>query len=363
LGGLFALPLATVVHELGHYFSACLTKVSVHYIQIGQGKLLRSFKALGTTWHFHVPLADGIMVYYLNSHRFSKIKMIMISIAGPLASALLFTLSLFLIICISPKTSPDTLPHHLIFCFLIGWNATCLLYLLSPLVPFKTFSFGRIVNSDMLSIIGTIILTKDRINKFVDSNIDYLRTREMAPYFDPTLTTLESALERSSQEPNNLMAKATAAAYLRQHRDIRALKYFSDCLGFDLPAAERAKMLDQYLSCALDLNLVNLDREHMLNLSGELLELDPHNTSVLGTRAAVLVDTGNIEEGRELLVDVLNRCENAFDRCYSHIFLALAEWRLGNSEMAKQHALQAKECKHDLPALSRLSELAESSGS
>jgi len=95
----------------------------------------------------------------------------------------------------------------------------------------------------------------------------------------------------------------------------------------------------------------------MDELSLELLEADPANISIRGTRASVLVDLGRIDEGNAMLKEVLEKTTSTIDKTYANIFLALAEKQRGKLESAHEYARNAAKTDPGCPALKRVSDL------
>jgi predicted Zn-dependent protease len=105
------------------------------------------------------------------------------------------------------------------------------------------------------------------------------------------------------------------------------------------------------------MNAASSNSAEMDQLSQELIAANPGNISVMGTRGSILVDIGQIDEGKAMLIQVLEKTESLFDKSYTNIFLALAEKKQGNLEMARDYAERSAKLGPNCLALKRVSDL------
>lgn len=76
--------------------------------------------------------------------------------------------------------------------------------------------------------------------------------------------------------------------------------------------------------------------------SAKAVSLAPRESTLLGTRGAVLVETGRIEEGEAILQDVIAKSADDIDHGHAHFFLALAARARGDHPAAISAARRAR---------------------
>ncbi|MFC2948265.1 site-2 protease family protein [Virgibacillus sediminis] len=82
-----AAPLSTMIHELGHAAAARLLRVDDVSLSIGSGKEIGSLEAAGIRINIHVCYFLGGVVQSVGNNTLKGREKVLISLAGPLASA------------------------------------------------------------------------------------------------------------------------------------------------------------------------------------------------------------------------------------------------------------------------------------
>ncbi len=130
----------------------------------------------------------------------------------------------------------------------------------------------------------------------------------------------------------------------------------------DLAIEERIEQLDFFATCVLMYGatefLAEADR-----YSEELYELKPDEWTVKGTRGSILIETGRLEEGMSILQEVMDKDPSAFDRAISASFLALAELKRNNVDVAAEWLRKSRDLDPNCGSLKRIEALLRSATS
>jgi len=354
LGAFCGFVGATWVHELAHFFAAHFVGGHVHKIQIGSGKVLGTFRFMGAICEVHESLRSGLVLYSITSANRARMKLAFITGAAPLASLILAGGSVELLMFIWRLDQSSSSIWHYAFPLLVGWTLPCVLFLLGVLLPYRYQYAGRKMETDAMRLLTIPWLTDTEIEKRISAAQTLLT---IGDEIDPTTISLDQAMERAEAEPNNQLAVSTAAAFLREAHDPRVLTYYKKLVVLFPQSTKRTQFLDQYLTYLLEVDAVSSNSDEMDQLSQELIEANPNNISVKGTRGSILIDIGRIEEGKTMLIEVLNKTESLFDKSYANSFLALAEKQQGNLELARDYAERSARMDPDCLVLKRVSDL------
>lgn len=103
---------------------------------------------------------------------------------------------------------------------------------------------------------------------------------------------------------------------------------------------EKNSIRDWFASQVLFLDLPDL-LELADQASADLVASSPDTWTYKGTRAAVLIDSGRIEEGMLLGKEVAQQSPAAHDKSITMAFLAIGEARLGRANQGRQWLEQA----------------------
>lgn len=346
-GVLAAMLVGIIIHEGSHAGMAALLGGRVYRVQIGSGPLLLFCKVGKTPWQFHSSLLSGAVFYGLSTPRRARLKIAVVTAAAPLSSAVLFFGSLILLLA---ALDNEAMIYHWPYLLgaLIGWTAGTLIYLPGTLLPFRYKWAGRTMKTDMLKLL-TLPWMKDEAIAKMNA---FARTSE---WMEPGIISQEEARNRYEAEPDNCRILLTYIQFLRTAKDPQTLALAEKLLSLRAATpVERTLYLDNYLTTCLDLNAISTSNAD--HLSAELLEINPNDLSVIGTRGAVLVDLGRFDEGVALLIKTLSSSEKLV-QAYGHVFLAIAERQRGNLEQAARHAEEAAILDSSCQALERIRDL------
>jgi hypothetical protein len=354
LGAFCGFMGATWVHELAHFFAALFVGGHVHKIQIGSGKVLGTFRLMGTACEVHESLRSGLVLFSITSAKQARMKLAFVTGAAPLASLVLAGVSIALLFFICPLDQSSSSIWYYPFPYLVGWTLPCVLFLPGVLLPYRYQYAGRTMETDAMRLLAIPWLTDAEIEKRISAAQTLLTIRDE---IDPSTISLDQALERAEATPNDQLAVCTAAAFLREACDPRVLIYYKELVTLFPSSTKRTQFIDQYLTCSLEMDAVSSNSAEMDQLSQELLASNPGNISVVGTGGSILVDIGRIDEGKAMLIQVLEKTESLFDKSYTNIFLALAEKKQGNLDLARDYADRSAKLDPNCPALKRVSDL------
>jgi len=265
--------------------------------------------------------------------------------AGPALNVLLLVVAWVL------ADSADSQSWSSVWVGLIFANGILLFYSIPP----RTFPEGSIVRiNDGLLFYRTIRLTDEDIrNSVAQSEIARRFLKEARELQGLTLSEL---VVRHEANPDSLAVLWVSATQLQQANDPRYLNLGLKLIDHpDLNKTHLPALIDEYLTWQLNHGPPeNFERAHQL--SAQLLEIED-TISARGTRGAILIDIGRVEEGKKMLTEVLAKSSSAMDQTYSNIFLALAFKTEGDIARARDHARAAVTLNPTAPALGRVAEL------
>lgn len=354
LGALCGFAVASFVHEVTHLLAARLTGCHATKMMLGSGALLHKSRFMGVSFEVRETLWSGAVFYLLTSVENARLKLLLITGSAPLASLALAATALEILRENYSFTHSTFTFNYYFFAFVAGFASACVALLPGIFIPSRYSYAGRLVESDCLRLISVLQLSEIQLAEMASASQTHLLA---AAYLDQDTTSAKEAVTEAEASPHDPKAIYTAASLLRAENDARALDYYARLQHLPLPTSARIMFVDEYLTFCLDRNVVASTPTEMEKLSRELAEKYPENLSILGTRGAVLVDLGQVDQGKLILDRVLLATESATDKGYAHAFLALAAKANGDLELARQHADNAAKISPDCPALSRVSDL------
>lgn len=330
LGLMWWLMFSIVVHELAHFAVGRLVGLRPWLISIGDGHVVfqRQFDKFKLILRAN-PYSGVVYPFVLESQvsktRWKQFAMIL---AGPLINLALCIF--FTKVALDPTRSLSLYqaPEQL-----ASVNAYLLLWCL---IPFHTSLDGIQTPNDALSLIQ-------------------LATGQNRTTSKPSAGTAQAGGETPVGPSWSWMVnQVEATGLLTQCRE-----QLSDP---QLPNGERAALLDTFATCVLMYGagefLPEADR-----YSEELYTLKPDEWTVKGTRGSILIETGRLEEGMSMLQEVMDKDPSAFDRAISASFLALAELKRNNVDVAAKWLRKSRDLDPNCGSLKRIQALLRSATS
>jgi len=361
----FLEELLVVPHELGHALGAWLTRMRVFRVYISMGLTLFNGRKWGL-WRERRPMpkeAGAALVAPRSPHRFRTRQAVMTA-CGPLANALLLAVSLWWL-------TPSGLLAQLqeIDCRLVPGAAFAvgnMLTLASALLPYRRGSYqGVPMSSDGLTLLTLPFLSEETGRQ---SHGSYFALEAQAcdehREDDEARRWLERWLEVYPDDP--LARACVEVARLQLREFVRSRQTVRELLAPpNLNPSLRTYLLDWLASTDL---LLLLDGTRVLQdapASGDGEPLPPTDlleeasraveeavpltrqvpqvlVSVLGTRGAILIEQGKMEEGTALLREMLDEAENRHVKAFCHCYLGLASLRKEDAEGCRQHLEAAR---------------------
>jgi|GEM_PF-5272510 len=349
VGILFAVTYVGIaVHELGHLFAALLGGWRPYRIEIGAGKQLK----LGSPASLEVCLGlwpvSGMVHAFALSPTWYRTRFIFFILGGPFATVAYISFLFFVL----PQFTPD----HAHSAIGVGGFIQFWMLLRNALWPNLVRIRGHMQPNDCLSIWTAARLPGSKIphqfahglfhyaNLLIDSNRsstaqDFLYRSLALSGLPPMDTALMKALwlagsgfsEEAKEKLNDAaaLADATGEAYDELASNI----LFAGCEAL-FPQA--------------------------LELIEKGIQLEPDTITLHGTKASLLIETGELQAGLELLDKVIATTKSNHDRAICTYYRALTQNRLGRSQEAREELAKAESIDPNSPVAKRIAELIRS---
>lgn len=319
-------------HELGHFICAKLVGMSPQLMKIGRGPRIFRKSFFGAQLELRILPVGGLTYAYYPDTGWStfedlKLKLFIFGIGGCLANSVL-------LVCTITMLAYTGFPIFLVFTYMEV--AT----IITALVPINVSLYGMKFPSDGKRIF--LILIQD-YRRYFSAGIQNHVARiagdraKSQILFKNDIRTLE------------LLVKAeTELAY--RHFD-EAIALWDQLLDAENASdVEKAYLLDMLASIVIN----HGQRQYLTQADGwsqEAMELAGYSKTIQATRGAILVELGEYEEGKQMLL-LLTKPENDLtDIVISNYYLAKADQRLGNSEHARRWLKQAEQASKKVPVL------------
>jgi tetratricopeptide (TPR) repeat protein len=321
---LFGLGISLVligIHETAHFVAARAVGIDIAEITIGHWRKLFSVQMGAVRVIVRAAPDSGYVIIRQSLKLFSPFPVSLLLSAGIIAE------SVVIVAAWQWHHHPKFFPllfqgaaaeYFRLCIFWIGG-----LHVLTSLWPSNSSIGGSLLPSDGMQLLS---LWKDRADR-PRARALFVKCQEVNRL--ATAREFESALELteslSKQHPENLSLAKAIGTFRAELGDIDgALQAWEALLKRSgLPLNELVELLDS-LSCLplyhgrIDL-LVRADA-----WSNEALRHAPLAITLKGTRGSVLIELGRLDEGINLLREVLKVSEDSIDQCISHAYLAKA---------------------------------------
>ena len=309
LGGFFGFSLGTIFHEFGHVLCARAASLQVARCVIGHGPRLLHWRQGGTDFEIHLwPNGGATQVYGdLRWKRYAEIALALGGVLGNLAA--IGTIIALGAYCHLPAGTGLVAVLVQLFTVVIS------------LYPHRGRMRGGEFDSDGLRLWKVFRHWNDAFSPYGGSI--YLAGLRR---YDPSTedTAIDSPLAPVLFRWQAYVGRT--ADPVTRHRVERTL---DDLLRNPAASkAERLMALDMLITDGL-LAQPRSATEALLAWSAQALALDGTNETVLESRAAVLIEAGQHQEGKAIL-ERLSPAQGDFAAALRRIFLARAEHGLGN---------------------------------
>ncbi|MHB8858143.1 MAG: site-2 protease family protein [Thermoleophilia bacterium] len=348
---IFIVPM-TLLHELAHFLSARLLGLRVFKITLGMGKTIFQRRLLATEFEWKVIPIGGSIQPGIPPSKHARLKLFLAISLGPMTHVLiasfliiLFSFHVFSISSFLNSPSPLT---ALLFCNL---------YLgISNLLPRRTSQISTIVKrnpSDGLQLFRIPFLSDKEMdvkfsNYYAQSASEKLEQGQIAAAFD----LAKKGVDISNDNPTAIFIDGVVLDRAGDY--VRARKVWSSLLDFEVLSPTLRFLTFNNLAGADimigDQNLIDEADQY----SSEAIKNLPWIEELKGTRGAVLVEMGYVDEGLEMLLSAkANSKQRPENEALLDCMIAIAEKRKGNGTAAENYLQLASQLDPDCPMIDR----------
>lgn len=333
------------LHELAHLGTALIFHFKVLGVMINSGKSLVKKNLFGISFTLNaIPSSGGYTHFLIPPLAYARLKFFLVVFSGPL-------FHLFSIATIILLTSSSTIQLNSLTGNFAPWSAFLaanILLLVLNIIPHRTLSIAATnIGNDGWQLIKIPRLRKKEVTRHFANFYTHMAKSYLSRGLrDKALEAINKARELSPEDPCILIDQGSVLANSGDYLVARAIfrKLLSE---------------DDLSPTTSFINMNNLAwTDLVMGKSSLLAEADeysfkayrnmPWNTSVMGTRGAVLVALGNLDDGEELLKQALSKnSDDPISSADCFYWLAMAEEKRGNRNSAIEFLRQAKDLDHD----------------
>jgi tetratricopeptide (TPR) repeat protein len=329
--------LLVAAHELSHAAVGRLLGVRVYRVIIGYGKKLFSRRTFGISWELHEWIVGGGTLMASPPQKGSRVRLFGAILAGPALHGVLLiaaaAFQMFLLILQDGFGVDARAMLHWTGLFL---NFNLILLIFNSL-PMKAGIPSGQIGTDGWQLFHLIFMKPAEAEQLVQSYY-LMETLEASLRNDAgtALRYIEEGLARFPEQP--ALRTSQGNVLIKQKRYAEAREIFLSLLSSE----EAKKPFFKYLIfnniAYTDALLRNPDlMPEADRYSAEALRQLGWEPMILGTRGAVLVEMGRLEEGIGLLKEALSKQKDAFGKAADAYHLAVGERRRGNAEESRRY--------------------------
>lgn len=325
---LYVFMLSTVIpHELGHAIAGSLLGYRIFRVIIGYGQVLFSRKFLGWEWEVRPFPIGGVAVIATHSPRFYRLRQFLMQLAGPLVN-IIFIVLLFWILpqgrSLSSYSSQGVTP---VLDFFLA-NAVLLAM---NLWPRKITTAAGVTENDGLALLTIPFCAWKKIEEQLAAYY-FLASQEFCLQ-KQCVQAIEVCEEGLALYPDIVLLRTQLGiVFLALNEFEKARTVFSGLLARkDIKPDQRMILLNNIAYTNL-LSGRNNSIEESKQYSEEAYKNIPWVPAVKGTRGAVLVETGRVDEGLVLLREAFDAHAEPEGKALNAAHIALGEKRRGNDE-------------------------------
>jgi tetratricopeptide (TPR) repeat protein len=381
--------LLIAIHEMGHVVGAWVGGLQPMEMRIGTGLELVAFHWLGMRASFGSNFFSGFVTAdWKGDYSRRRLRDLVYILGGPFATLLAFLAGMGIFLAHGgPDGDPIAGVTPLSFAAIFaGQNLSLFLGLFGPDAAIDGVSSKRDLNAAVAVLFGEKKTAEDneKIQRQYDDLIKrgewneawkHVENAWMAspryagnfelfvvyvgmaavPKLERTVSSILANLKPTRSELISLLFTRGACHAFRGNHD-KARLCFSE--GFDtaLELGEKADFCER-VTCLVIIARLSGVIPVADDYSRRALELLPEKTTLKGTRGAILIEMGRIEEGRALLEEVFSRTESEDDKMICAFYLALANRKLGNVSCVQEWREQMMQHSHPKWLLDRCVEL------
>jgi len=325
---LYVFMLTTVVpHELGHALAGRLLGYDVFRVIIGYGNVLFKRRFLGCEWEFRPFPLGGVAVIATRSSRFFRLRRFVMLLAGPLVNVI-FIVLLFWILPTAGSlgshslhgVAPD-IDFFLANALLLGMN----------LFPYKITTAAGVIENDGLALITVPFCKRKKVEEHLAAYY-FLASHELSRQrlYEQAVRVCEEGL--GLYPDAGQLRTQLGVAFLALNEFETARSSFTELLACkDIKPGQKMIILNNIAYTNLLSGKTDL-AEEANRYSEEAYKNIPWVPAVKGTRGAVLVETGRVDEGLVLLREAYEAYSEPEGKALNAAHIALGEMLRGNIE-------------------------------
>jgi hypothetical protein len=323
--------ISIVLHELGHFYAAKVLGMEPIRIKVGAGPRLAAFEFFGRPIDYFLVPTYGMTYVSIGTLRRLRTKLVLLSLAGPVVNFILIA-SLIRAMILVARTDGFFYDHIEFFFFILLMES---IIVIANLAPVNHKIDGVITPSDGKSIFQAVILPKSRLVKRTISELITALNVYAETETDKNIEALNG-----EQALIELYLNGSIAMVRREYH--KAIPLFEKLLESPLLGKrEQAFLLDMMASTAL----YHQKHEYLSAAQGwseRATQLLPNLATLKGTRGAILIESGFVNEGLNLLKPLIALGNRDLDRLVSAAFVAKGESIRGNRREAEKYLSLAK---------------------
>lgn len=334
--------LTIPLHELGHVLVGRLMNFRIFAVFIGVGQPVLKARRFGIQWELRqIPLGGATLMGSPDGQHYRLRRFIAI-LAGPAVHAALCGLSLLYYL-----TPLARLVHPwvniLVSCFL--WVNLVLLVI--NLFPHKVGSGYGQIGSDGLQMIEILGMPQAKVDEHL-SHYDLMDAIDAINREDlqAASTAVQEGLKRNPTSEQ--MINVRGVIELSRGEIGRSRATFVELLEARPNLQPEMKyLLQNNIACTN----IYLDDPALLPqadaFSAEAYQNAPWQPEFSGTRGAVLIELGQVDEGLPLVQDAMQKAVTAHSKALDACFVAIGEARRGNAAEARRYLDAARQLDPD----------------
>jgi tetratricopeptide (TPR) repeat protein len=345
------LILMLVLHELSHALIAYLLGFQVFAIFMGTGKNRFKFNVGKTTIVLNTLPLSGIVYFVTDGAKFLRIRRFLSILAGP-AVHILFVIALTLYL---HNNTLESSFENLLFWPLLIVNVFLLAVNLFPWE--YTESHGK-QPSDGLALYQILRTATQQNNEYL---FLYHQFTAWSAYnrkaYDESVEAIKQGLKLRADSP--YLQNLLGIIYLEKEENQKARDVFKNIYDLIPPEQENNEFKYIILNNLAYADIMLRDTTLLQEadaLSKEALERTPWLPFVKGTRGAVLVELGNLDDGLRLLEEAKSRHTETSGKANNACFISIAKSRQGQLNESQSYIALAKQLDPDNSLIKRAEE-------
>jgi tetratricopeptide (TPR) repeat protein len=337
--------VCVVPRELGHALGALLVNMRVFTISIGSfGSVLYIVRILGYDVVLRsIPLGGSVLVAP-KSTRLVRLRFLFVYLCGPLANVLLMIIGTWL----WGSFDHQGLANWACSVFL-GANA---IILAVNLYPQKVFCGGQLIPNDGLALLTVPLMSRAKVDEWYKMRLvlEGLESRERHRH-EEAKVWFDRALAFAPDDATAIGCFGIGLLDVRQYDEAR--KLFLDLAGRQDDQPDAQAMTCNNVAWA-DFMTANDDFiSEALTFSERAMQRLPWIPQFKATRGSVLVWSGDLDSGINLLTEAFRENYLPGDRASNAAVLALAARKKGDIEQCERYRAVARDLDPDCPLLER----------